>query len=85
MAKTPDKNQQFEIVKKKYQNICLYCKEEIAVICGTPLIYLSGCCYGQKVGKTMYIFGRKIHLHCWLNKKHWKIIDNPQKKLEVKE
>lgn len=63
-----------EHVKEKF-NECLYCKEKIAVGCGTPLIKFGGCCYGYKDKKTniQYIFTRVAHVACWLQKKGYKL------------
>lgn len=67
-------DEKFEIVHKKYRNICLFCKKDISVLCGTPLIYLGGCCYGITVRKVRYVFPRKAHLGCWLKKEGRKIV-----------
>jgi hypothetical protein len=67
-----------DAVYDKYKNICLFCNKPIAVLCGTPIIYIGGCCLGKKVGKTMYVFPRKAHIHCWLKKNNYKIVrDKP--------
>jgi len=61
------------IEKKKTE--CLYCKKQIMVMCGTPLITIGGCCYGYKddKAKKQYIFPRKAHLECWLKEKKLRI------------
>jgi hypothetical protein len=61
-------------VMKKHGGICLYCNKRIAVLCGTPLIIIGGCCYGKTIGKTQYIFPRKAHLECWLKHNKLKIV-----------
>lgn len=63
-----------DFYKKKYQNVCLFCKKPIVVMCGTPIIMLGGCCYGFRTKKVFYCFPRRAHLPCWLKKVGLKIV-----------
>ena len=69
-------SKKFDLIVKKYQNICLYCNKPISVLCGTPIIFLGGCCFGwiDEVHKIIYTFPRKAHIHCWLKKNNLKIV-----------
>lgn len=61
---------------KEIERKCLYCGEVIAVLCGTPLIYIGGCCYGytDEKNKIRHIFPRKAHIECWLKEKKLKLV-----------
>jgi len=72
-----------EQVKKKYQNICLFCNKNISVLCGTPIIMLGGCCYGKKIGKVQYVFTRRAHIHCWLKKNKLKIVRDKHENIKT--
>lgn len=65
---------EFERIRKKYQNVCLFCKKDISVLCGTPIIMLGGCCFCYRTKKVFYCFTRRAHIHCWLRKNGLKII-----------
>lgn len=68
-------SKKFDGVVEKYKNVCLFCGKPIQVLCGTPIIYLGGCCYGKMTKNVMYVFPRKAHLGCWLRKNNLKIVE----------
>jgi len=51
---------------KKIERECIFCKEIIAVGCGTPIVKWGGCCVGVLTPTTRHMMTKKAHSHCFL-------------------
>jgi hypothetical protein len=60
-----------EIIEDFSRHFCIVCKRRIAVVCGTPVIHIGGCCVGieHEAKNTMYVRTLKCHLHCYVEAK----------------
>ena len=60
-----------EIIKTFCEEFCVSCKGRIAVLCGTPIIKIGGCCSKIECPEINTDFVRQMscHYHCYLDAK----------------
>lgn len=77
-----------EIIEEFCRHYCIVCKKRIAVMCGTPVVHVSGCCVGidHESEKTFYMRTLKAHIWCFdeTREKEQKKLKKPEWKLRWK-
>ena len=60
-----------EIIEEFCSHHCIVCKKYIVVFCGTPVIYIGGCCSGvyDKEKRKFHVRIVKCHYWCYQRKK----------------